>query len=197
MRPPRSRFTRVQRVSCCMALLYLSMLVNAMWYERVPPKPSASALDFGPFSLSPEQIGVGFFSNLIVFPPTFVMIFLFRKSKLRKLRPSRISEALKKQGVQVRQSSAKSNTSGKFNKIGSAATLVTIEHESRESFEMTGNAGKKGEKKTIKKKKKLMLPWWCQYVAWALCILSILVSIFFLWAYGIQFGGKHDINLLY
>lgn len=34
-----------------MALLYLSMLVNAMWYERVPPKPRASALEFGPFSV--------------------------------------------------------------------------------------------------------------------------------------------------
>lgn len=35
LRPPRSRFTRVQRLSACMALLYLSMLVNAMFYEKV------------------------------------------------------------------------------------------------------------------------------------------------------------------
>lgn len=40
-----------------MALLYLSMLVNAMWYERVPSKPGGSSLEVGPFSLSPEQIG--------------------------------------------------------------------------------------------------------------------------------------------
>lgn len=56
MRPPKSRFTRCQRVSCCVALLYLSMLVNAMWYGRVPSKPSASAVNVGPFSLSPEQV---------------------------------------------------------------------------------------------------------------------------------------------
>jgi polycystin 1L2 len=35
-----------------------------------------------------------------------------------------------------------------------------------------------------------MLPWYCRYIAWALCALSILVSIFFLWAYGIQFGDE-------
>lgn len=31
---------------------------------------------------------------------------------------------------------------------------------------------------------------WCRYIGWALCTLSILVSIFFLWAYGIQFGDE-------
>ncbi len=36
MRSERSRFTRVQRVSCCFALLYLSMLCSAMWYQTVP-----------------------------------------------------------------------------------------------------------------------------------------------------------------
>lgn len=35
LRSPRSRFTRVQRLSACMALLYLSMLANAMFYEKV------------------------------------------------------------------------------------------------------------------------------------------------------------------
>ena len=69
LRPVRSRFTRVQRVSCCMALLYLSMLVNAMWYQRVPDKPGTGALSFGPFSLSPEQVSQTFtrpmFSHLV------------------------------------------------------------------------------------------------------------------------------------
>ena len=56
MRPARSRFTRVQRVSSCMALLYLSMLTNAMWYGILPDKPGQGSLKFGPFALSPEQV---------------------------------------------------------------------------------------------------------------------------------------------
>ncbi|KFM68415.1 Polycystic kidney disease protein 1-like 2, partial [Stegodyphus mimosarum] len=92
MRPPRSRFTRVQRVCCCMAVLCLSMLSNAMYYQRTTAKPSSGGFKFGPLSLSPEQIAVGLITNFIIFPPTFVMIFFFRKSRPRKLRPSSIEE---------------------------------------------------------------------------------------------------------
>ena len=33
LRNNRCRFTRAQRLTTAMAMLYLSMLVNAMWYE--------------------------------------------------------------------------------------------------------------------------------------------------------------------
>lgn len=52
-RPPQSRFTRVQRVSCCLCLLYLSMLTNAMFYEK---DEGTNVYTFGPFALSPEQV---------------------------------------------------------------------------------------------------------------------------------------------
>nr|XP_042900065.1 uncharacterized protein LOC122269722 [Parasteatoda tepidariorum] len=99
LRPPRSRFTRVQRVSCCMAVLCLSMLTNAMYYERTSAKPASGAFKFGPLSLSPEQIAVGVVTNLLIFPPTFIMIFFFRKSRPRILRPSHVEEALKQQSM--------------------------------------------------------------------------------------------------
>lgn len=184
MRPPTSRFTRVQRVSCCMALLYLSMLVNAMWYERVPPKPRSSALEIGPFSLSPEQIGVGFFSNLIVFPPTFLIIFFFRRSRLRKLRPSRIQEALVKQGLPLKSSSSGTTSQLAADKLTcSTTTLIGAgDNSTRRKSLGIKKEGKKG------KSSPKLLPYWCRYIGWFLCIASILVSIFFLWAYGIQFG---------
>ncbi len=56
LRPPRSRFTRVQRVSCCMAVLCLSMLTNAMYYQRTSEKPASGGFKFGPLSLTPEQV---------------------------------------------------------------------------------------------------------------------------------------------
>ncbi|UYV63031.1 hypothetical protein LAZ67_2002891 [Cordylochernes scorpioides] len=40
------------------------------------------------------------------------------------------------------------------------------------------------------KSKKFMFPWWCRYIAWFLCFASVVVSVFFLWAYGIQFGDE-------
>lgn len=34
-RPPRSRFTRVQRASCCCLLVFLFLCANAVWYGIV------------------------------------------------------------------------------------------------------------------------------------------------------------------
>lgn len=184
MRPPASRFTRVQRVSCCMALLYLSMLVNAMWYQRVPAKPRSSALEFGPFALSPEQIGVGFFSNLIVFPPTFLIVFLFRRSKLRTLRPSRIQAALQKQGIKTQ---ANTGAAG-YKSLGSSVASISEADGGQNRAKRASFSNEKSKLVSKKKKKSLLLPYWCRYVGWFLCILSIAVSVFFLWAYGIQFG---------
>ena len=203
MRPPASRFTRCQRVSACMALLYLSMLVNAMWYQRVPPKPRSSALEIGPFALSPEQIGVGFFANLIVFPPTFLIVFLFRRSKLRTLRKPRIQAALEKQGIKVHshhQSTLSTPSHNKVHSISSQGQMMT-DTDSQASLDMglqlkdmdskrgVGLLSLKSERQANKKKKRsALLPYWCRYIAWGLCIFSILISVFFLWAYGIQFG---------
>jgi len=95
-RPPQSRFTRLQRVAACLCLLYTSMLANAMFYERTPSKTGQGAYTIGPFAFTPEQLYVGVISNLVVFPVNFIIVTLFRKARPRRLRNSRIQEALKR-----------------------------------------------------------------------------------------------------
>ncbi|XP_023932388.1 uncharacterized protein LOC106168381 [Lingula anatina] len=95
-RPPRSRFTRLQRVTCCLCLLYMTMLTSAMFYETVPESPGSNAITFGPFSLSPEQIYVGVIGTIIVFPVNLLIVTFFRKAKPRKKRPSRIQAAMQR-----------------------------------------------------------------------------------------------------
>lgn len=63
-RPPQSRFTRVQRVSCCLCLLFLSMLTNAMFYEKGDSEQNS--FTFGPFALSPEQVKSLSFINVLI-----------------------------------------------------------------------------------------------------------------------------------
>ncbi len=46
--------SRVQRVSCCLSLLYLTMLTSAMWYDRIPEQ--GNVFTIGPFALTPEQV---------------------------------------------------------------------------------------------------------------------------------------------
>lgn len=42
------------------------------------------------------QLGVGFMSNIIVFVPSLLILFIFRKARPRKLRKNRIEVAVKK-----------------------------------------------------------------------------------------------------
>ena len=54
-RPYASRFTRIQRLSCCLCLLFTAMFANAMFYGVLPATP-ASGIDLGPFTISGEQV---------------------------------------------------------------------------------------------------------------------------------------------
>nr|XP_045617521.1 uncharacterized protein LOC123770009 [Procambarus clarkii] len=184
LRPPRSRFTRVQRLSSCMALLYLSMLVNAMFYQKVPDTPGTGGLNLGIFTISAEALGVGFLSNFIVFPPSFCIVFFFRKSRPRNPKTSRLKVALGKQNASVHGDEAASGVP-KTSLSGASAkdlpiTPAMLENKKNPDTEAT----------KIKRKKKVSLPWWCVIIAWVLCATSITVAVFFLWAYGIQFGNE-------
>ena len=55
-RPPQSRFTRLQRLSCCLCLLFTSMLANAMYYGTTSDGAGRNALTIGPFALTAEQV---------------------------------------------------------------------------------------------------------------------------------------------
>ena len=74
IRPPKSRFTRVQRLSCCLTLLYCTMLTNAMFYQVAGQTDPSQTIHVGPFAFSPAQIGVGIMSSLIVFPVNLLIV---------------------------------------------------------------------------------------------------------------------------
>ena len=78
MRPARSRFTRLQRLSCCLTLLYLSMLTNAMFYEIGGEADPATTIQIGPLAFSPAMIGIGIMSSLIIVPVNILIVGIFR-----------------------------------------------------------------------------------------------------------------------
>ncbi|XP_037070763.1 location of vulva defective 1-like [Pollicipes pollicipes] len=181
LRPPRSRFTRMQRVSCCFALLFLSMMVNAMWYGQVPSKPSTGALKFGPLAVSPEQISVGFMSNIIVFVPSLLIVFLFRKSRPRKLRTSRIDDAMAK----VKRDNEERAT---------RAAAIDNSERVKTDDDGTAPAGPSGRKSSKKSKttakRRFTLPWWGTIIGWVLCLVCLFGSAFIVYSYGITFGNE-------
>nr|XP_058892356.1 polycystin-1 isoform X3 [Kogia breviceps] len=80
-RPPRSRFTRVQRATCCVLLICLFLGANAVWYGAV----GDATYSVGPASslipLSIDTIAVGLVSSLVVYPVYLAILFLFRMSR--------------------------------------------------------------------------------------------------------------------
>ena len=77
-RPVRSRFTCVQRVSCCLSLLLCSMLVNVMWYRTPMKQQNSVIIDLGFFEFTWHEILIGIQSSLIVFPINLLIVQLFR-----------------------------------------------------------------------------------------------------------------------
>ena len=84
--------TRVQRISCCLSFLYLTMMASAMFYRE--PLVSDIPVNIGPLSLTTQEIFVSIAGALITYPINMVIVFLFRKTK-----PNSMSAANKRKNA--------------------------------------------------------------------------------------------------
>lgn len=82
IRPEESHFTRVQRLACCLAFLFLTMIANAMFYGQ----DTGSKLSVGPITFSLSGIYISLISSLIAAPPIFIVTYFFRNSRQRSSR---------------------------------------------------------------------------------------------------------------
>lgn len=91
VRPEQSNFSRVERLACCLTLLFLTMITNAMFYGQ----DTGYRLTVGPISFSLSGIYISIISALIVAPPIFIVTYIFRNSKKRnKIRKTKMFQRL-------------------------------------------------------------------------------------------------------
>ena len=139
------------------------------------------------------QIFIGIASNIIIFPINFLIIMLFRKSRPRKLRPSRVEEALKARAdrtTSVTDVNPKMKSTLSVDRPGSSFLMEPIRSESslsRPETSMSSAYPPKVEIKSHTKKKKCELPWWFRIIGWILLWIAVLVSAAFVTFYGIMF----------
>ena len=76
-----STFTRVQRASCCLSVLFSAMIANAMFYNI--GGESDGAIQVGPFKFSWKQIVIGVQSGIIIAPINIIIASLFKSSRPR------------------------------------------------------------------------------------------------------------------
>ena len=75
-----STFTRVQRASCCLSVLFSAMIANAMFYN-IGGKSESAGIQVGPFKFTLRQIVVGVQSGVIIAPVNVLIVFLFKSSR--------------------------------------------------------------------------------------------------------------------
>lgn len=81
-RPPRHRFTRVQRLSCCLSLMLTTMLASAMFYEfDVGADNTQGSLKLGRFVINLQEFIIGMESLLIIIPVNLLIVEIFTHTR--------------------------------------------------------------------------------------------------------------------
>lgn len=204
-KPPQSCFTRVQRASCCLSVLFCTMITNAMFYDD--GKVDTSPVFFlGPIKLSMRQLMIGIQSSLIIFPVNLAMTQLFRKTSSASTMPATEEKPnsplpTKKPNVFTRP----------FGRRSSSLKYIPMDHESsttslstiafpensktyscQERLTTTEsylNLKKINTKRPRYNRKKLFFRF-LYYTAWVLCFVSVFVSAFFTLSYSLVWGSE-------
>lgn len=81
-RPPRHRFTRVQRLSCCLSLMLTSMLVSAMFYEfDIRADNTQGSLKLGRFVINLKEFIIAVQSLFAIIPLNLLIVELFCRTR--------------------------------------------------------------------------------------------------------------------
>ena len=78
---PRHRFTRVQRLSCCLSLLLTIMLASAMFYQLDTVDNAQERLQLGRFVLNLREFIIGLQSLFVVLPVNMLLVAIFTHTR--------------------------------------------------------------------------------------------------------------------
>lgn len=201
-RPPKSTFTRVQRLSCCLSLILKTMLANLMFYQAGADDTSTSdqSIHIGPFIFSVRQIMIGVQSSFVVLPVNMIIVSIFRKLKPKE------DNSKSKKYEQVEEETSYSNLdltnaepSGNVDPNSQVANINSTEDSRDYSVKKTFNwktllsiikKDDDSDYEQKKSKKKFLFPYWCIYIAYVLVAVSSLTCGFFCMLYGFEFGKE-------
>ncbi|XP_071965638.1 polycystin-1-like protein 2 [Antedon mediterranea] len=199
MRPPKSNFTRCQRTTCCLSLLFCTMMANILFYGIDITANESSSFSFGPVSFSTGQLVIGIISTLMVFPINLIIVQLFRLSRprLKKKRGcckrNDVEKArFKPQSFKTSSISSKEDLRLQRDLLESSINGENVKGESPSRSEVGTSRVELYVPSKMKERRKssLPLPWWCKYVAWALAWMTIGLAFWLTIEVAGEFGSK-------
>ncbi|EDO43195.1 predicted protein, partial [Nematostella vectensis] len=125
-KPPKSSFTRVQRLTCCMSLLYTTMMTGAMFYNVGGVKDN-STISLGPLTFSVRQLMIGIQSSFIALPGNMIVIQIFRNLKPQEVQSEVNNSAISKED-NLKNASEKQSNSEEDKPNGKKVCLNELPH---------------------------------------------------------------------
>lgn len=220
-RPARSPFTRLQRLSCCLSLLFSFMVATAMFYGSGPqPGDTSGSVQMGPIKINMRMLIIGIESALVVVPVNILIVTLFRNSKAKERRTRKIKGCY---GYTASQTSKKNKEIQAINSDTEGANLDDIHcnigsekdfENSPEEKSTKPEGGEPVDKSETSEDESLVetqdqsflakirakfqrsegscFPYWCVYVGWVLCMLTTLLSAVFTLLYSMMWGKEQS-----
>ncbi|KAI3382134.1 hypothetical protein SNEBB_011127 [Seison nebaliae] len=169
-RPPQSNFTRVQRFTCCFVLLYLTMLMNIIYFDINKKKKQDEIFHIGPLSITVQQISIGVISSIIIILPSLFIVELFRRLKRKNPKKSEVAKAIDANRL-------KKYEKFHLNEFDSLKHEIFIDDQTDKKDKCPDGYIIKTKKKG---KRKFLLPWWCIFVAYGVSLLMGMTAIAFI-----------------
>ncbi|XP_052820375.1 polycystic kidney disease protein 1-like 2 [Mya arenaria] len=175
-RPQTSTFTRIQRASCALVYICLTMIANAMYFDPGDEYESPPLVQAGPFRFTAQQIFISIVCALITTPPVMLLIFLFKRTKRRP------------PGAGIYCSCCCSGSCCRSCSVSCWRLFRTPEEEKQRLYEQMLKTKMLCE--NVPEFSGYHLPWWCIYFAWALFLAGTIVPAFFVLLYSMQWGKQ-------
>ncbi|VDQ00021.1 unnamed protein product [Trichobilharzia regenti] len=177
-RPPQSRFTCVERVACCLLLLYLSMLGSCMFYKGEGAVKQPNLFSIGPFGFTATELYVAIVNNVLTFIPLFLIMYIFRNSSLRVSHTTKLLDVIEEHLDEKLY-------------LGEASFIYTnhlVPSKRGKQNDPEAPIENTGEGMFKRKGFSCFCGWQIRILAWLLLILCLATAVAFTTFYGVMFG---------
>lgn len=162
-RPTSSHFTRIQRITCLLLFIMLTMIGNAVYFRPEDEYENPALVKVGPLQFSWQTVYISLMSTLISTPTTILVVSLFKKAKARVI------------DHDVKDSSLK---------YSMPVINNFMDKLLKESKELERTLVAKG----VISNDGTILPYWTSYIGWFLAIAGSITSAFFIMLFSMEWG---------